>query len=70
MTDDLDTLRPEVREAVREITFTAASSRPDLQRYIATIRAELLRLAAMERAWKQWIKDGMRVEFMPQEPPK
>ena len=42
---DLDTLCPEVRDAVNEITFTAASSRPDLQKYIGIIRAELLWLA-------------------------
>lgn len=34
------------------------------------IRAELLRLAAMEHAWKQWIKDGVRVEFLSPEPTK
>lgn len=68
--NDLDTLRPEVRSAL------GAMVRADVCRdsvptdALDIIRAELLRLSAMEHAWQQWIKDGMRVEFLPPELPK
>lgn len=77
MTDDLsalDNLRPEVREALIDFDSWMNSHeyhegvRP--RRWFKAIRAELLRLSAMEHAWKQWIKDGMHVEFLQQEPPK
>ncbi|HET7161660.1 MAG TPA: hypothetical protein VFI32_03210, partial [Rhodanobacteraceae bacterium] len=62
--NDLDTLRPEVRAAMEAMDA-------DVQTLEwLCIRAELLRLAALEHAWRQWIKDGMRVDFLPPEPPK
>lgn len=67
--DDLDTLRPEVADAVSALDETTCMTNPGLKWY-ATIRAERLRLAALEHAWQQWIKDGMRVEFLPPEQPK
>ncbi len=73
MTDELENLRPEVREAYATLdTEVSPSGRVSYEAYRAwcTIHAELLRLAALEHAWQQWIKDGMRVEFLPPELPK
>lgn len=64
---DLDTLRPEVQAAMRTMDGQAGGNRDDAY---DVIEAELLRLAALEHAWQQWIKDGMRVDFLPPEPPK
>lgn len=72
MTDDLsalDTLRSEVREAVNRIEYSCTMLSNCGEDY-KIIVAELLRLAEKERNWQQWIKDGMRVEFLPPEPPK
>lgn len=44
---DLDTLRPEVREAIRDLAI-AARLRPEYQQPVGIIRAELLRLATIE----------------------
>jgi len=83
--NELDKLRPEVRDALQvfdgEAVCTCHSAytsrglkdpqcNHDLQESVDIIRAELLRLAALEHAWQQWIKDGMRVEFLPPEQPK
>lgn len=47
MTDPLDTLRPEVADAVSALDETTCMTNPGLKWY-ATIRAELLRLASAE----------------------
>ncbi|HET9189805.1 MAG TPA: hypothetical protein VFN69_04455 [Rudaea sp.] len=67
----LDKLRPEVQTAMRELRDAlrvqgVGSHGPQF----TIISAELRRLAAAEQRWKQWIKDGMRVDFLPPEPPK
>lgn len=67
---ELDNLRPEVRSALGAIVRADVCRDPVPTDAFDTIRAELLRLAAMEHAWQQWIKDGMRVEFLPPELPK
>ena len=68
MIDELEKLRPKVPEALDKLGYFLTGTHNHNDFYI--IRAELLRLAAMEHAWQQWIKDGMRVEFLPPELPK
>lgn len=72
MTDELENLRPEVRAALEVIAgeaictcheaYTSRGMKDpacnhDLAEYVATIRAELLRLAALEREAKNGITD-------------
>lgn len=52
---DLETMRPEVRAAMDEMDRIARIVPAQCSDELRIIRAELLRLAAAEQRWKQWI---------------
>lgn len=67
--NELEKLMPEVRR-IAGLFDDSLKTRSVFSHGWQIIRAELLRLAAQEYAWQRWIKDRMRVEFLPPEQPK